>query len=121
MALPGSLQQPAFIRICRSRQWRRVGGRILQPGKAFPMSGNGLLDVLSEVVPQLPAVGDLICLWCAGGGAVGIRAGTIAADDPTARMLTWPYGESGRLPVQHIDRPMRGQVDEHRAIDMATS
>jgi hypothetical protein len=81
-------------------------GRILQPSKAFPMSGNCLLDVLSEVIPQMPAVGDLICLWCAGGGAVGIRAGTIAADDLTARMLTQPCGEGGGLPVgQHKPEP----------------
>jgi hypothetical protein len=48
--------------VCRLRG----GGDLLEAG---PVAGDGFGGVLGEVVPQVPAVGDLDRLRCAVAGA----------------------------------------------------
>jgi hypothetical protein len=57
------------------------------------MAGHQLLDVLSEVVPQVPTVGDLHGQRSTLTGAVGIGAGAVAAHDLDAGVLTQPVGD----------------------------
>jgi hypothetical protein len=51
------------------------------------VSGDGLLDVLGKVVPEMPPIGHLDRLRCPGPGALGIGAGAVPADHLGARML----------------------------------
>ena len=58
--------------------WRRR--RITRSAKAFVVLGDDLLDVLGEVVPQVPAVGDLAGLGGAGAGCLGVGTGPDTAE-----------------------------------------
>ena len=76
------------------------------------MTGDGLGGVLGEVVPQVPAVGDLDCLRCAVAGAFGIGAGPVAADHPRAWVGLEPPGQRAGLTArQDVDRPAGGGID----------
>ena len=48
-------------------------------GPAAAVAGHGLLHVLGEVVPQMPAVRDLHGVRRAAAGALGVGAGAVAA------------------------------------------
>jgi hypothetical protein len=86
------------------------------------MAGHQLLDVLGEVVPQVPAVSDLHGQGCPLVGAVGVRAGTVTAHDLGAGMLAQPVGEGVGLPVgQQLQRAVGGHVDQHTAVDVAAA
>jgi hypothetical protein len=81
-----------------------------------------LLEVLSEVVPQVPAISDLDGPWRAGAGALGVGAGPVAADHHRAGMVLKPGGERLRLPVlEQVDRPVGGHVHQHGPVDAATA
>jgi hypothetical protein len=77
--------QPRFRRRSRGGRtgfWRWLwlvsgGGDLLEAGS---VPGDGFGGVLGEVVPQVPAAGDLDRLRCAVAGAFGIRASPVAAD-----------------------------------------
>ena len=95
-------------------------------GRRFPQAAtvakHRLLDVLGEVVPQVPAVGDLDGSWRAGAGAVGVGAGPVAADHPGAGMLAKPDRERLCLSVfQQVDGPVGGHVYQHGAVDPAAA
>ncbi len=86
------------------------------------MARHGLLDVLGEVVPQVPAVGDLHGLGCASMGAVGVGTGAISAHDLDAGVLAQPVGEGVGLPVsQQLHRSVAGHVDQDAAVDVAAA
>jgi hypothetical protein len=65
----------------------RSAVRIGRYGKAFPVPGDGLFNVFSNVVPRVPAVGNLGGQRCSVGRSLGIGTGSIAADDTAAGML----------------------------------
>jgi hypothetical protein len=44
------------------------------------VAGDGLLDVLGEVVPQMPPVRDLDGVRSAAAGRFGVGAGAVAPD-----------------------------------------
>jgi hypothetical protein len=52
-------------------------GRYLLLAQATVVSGDGLLDLFGQVVPQVPPVGDLDRLRRPRTGALGVRASTI--------------------------------------------
>jgi hypothetical protein len=55
--------------------------------------GNGALDCFAEVVPQVPAVGDLDGAGCAPGGAFGMTTGSVPAQDLNIGMGPQPGRE----------------------------
>jgi hypothetical protein len=81
--------------------------------------GDGLLHVLGQVVPQVPAVGDLDRGRRALPGAVGVGAGPVPADHLGAGMRAQPAGEGVGLAVgEQVDRAVGGHVDQDRAVDV---
>ncbi|MFI6055401.1 hypothetical protein ACIBCO_35600 [Streptomyces violascens] len=57
------------------------------------MGSDTLLDGLAEVHPQIEAICDLLGSRCPGGGAFGIRPGTVTAHDLDAGVRAQPPGE----------------------------
>lgn len=124
--VPGSdavgepLAPPWRVRLLLGRR-RLVGLRLAigdQDAKALAVAGDSPLSGLAEVVPQMPAVGDLRRLGCPGCGAFREERRAVPANNLDAGALRQPYGQAGRLPVrQQIHRPAGLDVDEHRAVD----
>jgi hypothetical protein len=86
------------------------------------MGAHGVLDVLGQVVPQVPAVGDLGRLGCPDPGALGVGPGPVSADHLGARVGGQPVGEGLRLAVvEHIDGTVAGHVDQHGAVVLPAS
>ncbi|MDX6391411.1 MAG: hypothetical protein QOJ73_2474 [Streptosporangiaceae bacterium] len=83
------------------------------------VSGDRLLDVLGQVVPQVPPIGHLDRLGCPTADAFGVGTGTVPADHPGSRVLTQPRGEGGGLAIgEQIDGATRVDVDEYGAVDV---
>ena len=84
------------------------------------MRGDRLLGVLSQVVPQVPAVGDLDRGRGAVPGALGVGPGPVPADHLRAGMRLQPRLEGSGLPVRqqvgHVPGP---HVDQHRPVHLA--
>lgn len=77
-----------------------------QDAKALAVAGDGPLSSLPEVVPQMPAVGDLRRLGRPGCGAFREERRAIPADDLDPGSLRQPCSQAGRLPGrQQIHRP----------------
>lgn len=57
------------------------------------MGCNGFLHRFSEVVPQVPSVGDFDRIRRSGTGSFGIGAGAVAADDLGTGMCSQPFGD----------------------------
>jgi hypothetical protein len=55
--------------------------------EATVVSGDGLLNVLGQVVPQVPPIGHLDRSRCPTAGSLGIGTGAVPADHPSARVL----------------------------------
>jgi hypothetical protein len=89
-----------------------------QHAKALAVAGDSPLSSLPEVVPQMPAVGDLRRLGCPRCGAFREERRAVPADDLDPGSLRQPMRQAGRLPVrQQIHRPTGLDLDEHRAVD----
>lgn len=119
-AVGESLAPPWRVRLLFGR--RRFVGLPLRIGdqdaKALAVAGHGTLGGLPEVVPQMPAVGDLRRLWCPGCGAFREERRAVPADDLDPGSLRQPCGQAGCLSVrQQIHRPAGLNVNEHRAVD----
>jgi hypothetical protein len=56
-----------------------------------------LLDRVGQVLQQVPAIGDLNCVWCRTRGGLRIGAATIPADDLDAGMGVKPRSLSSCL------------------------
>ena len=67
--------------------------------QAAPVPGRRLLDVLGQVVVEMPPVGDLDCFRGALARAVGVGAGPVPADHLGSGVLLQPLGEGARLAV----------------------
>ena len=64
---------------------------------------------------------DLYRLGGATGGAFGVAVGTVPADDLDSGMGLQPRGQRVSRPIgQHVDGTSGGEVDEDRAVGMAT-
>lgn len=75
----------------------------------------GSLQDITEILEEMPAIGDLDGAWCAFPPPFGILLGAISTDDP--RMRTKPGGEVLRgRPVQQIDGTVPFEVDEDCAV-----
>jgi hypothetical protein len=86
------------------------------------VSGDGLLHVLGQVVPQVPAVGDLDRVRCGLPGALGVGASAVPADDLGVRVRSQPGGEGGGLPIsQQVHRTVGRHVDQHGAVAMTAA
>jgi hypothetical protein len=78
------------------------------------------LGVLGQVVPQVPAVGDLDRVRCAVPGALGVVAGPVPADHLRARMRLQPGLQGAGFPVrQQLDRLARRDVHQDGPVDLA--
>ncbi|UVS79425.1 hypothetical protein Actkin_03173 [Actinokineospora sp. UTMC 2448] len=81
------------------------------------MAGHDAFCGLAEVVPQMPAIGDLDRLGRTTSGSVGIGARAVTTDDTDTGMPRQPRGHGVRRSVrQQIDRPVGAHVDEHGAV-----
>ena len=108
----------------RVRGARRAGavgvaaaGLVLQ---AAAVGSHRLLGVFGQVVPQVPAVGDLDRVRRARPGALGVVAGPVPADHRGAGMGLQPGLEAGGLPVrQQVDHVTGAHVHQHRPVHLA--
>ena len=113
--LPGFCLSWRFL-LRRARRPRRAvaAGLVLQ---AAAVPGDRLPGVFGQVVPQVPAVGDLDRVRHARPGALGVAAGPVPADDPRAGMRPQPRLQRGGLPVRqqagHVPGTHAGQ---HRPV-----
>ena len=121
LGVPGSGPR-GQARLCRRRGLLRWGSgcgfwwRFLQAGA---VAGDGALDGFGQVVPQMPAVGDLGGQRRALGGAFRIAAAAVAADDLDARVGVQPGAEGFRGSLgEHVDGPAGFDVHQDRAVDM---
>ncbi|MDX3452084.1 hypothetical protein PV396_09020 [Streptomyces sp. ME02-8801-2C] len=64
------------------------------------VSSDDSFNGLGEVVQQVPGIGNLPGLWCAGVGAVAEGAGTVAADNPHLGVFAQPGGKGVRSAVR---------------------
>ena len=64
-----------------------LGRDVLGLAQAAVMGGDGLLDVLGKVVPQMPPIGHLDRLGCPAAGSLGIGTGTVSANHLNTRVL----------------------------------
>jgi hypothetical protein len=71
------------------------------------VAGDGFGGVLGEVVPQVPAVGDLNRSRSAIAGALGIGTGPVPADHPHPWVCLEPAGQRPSLAAgQDVDGPV---------------
>jgi hypothetical protein len=86
------------------------------------VAGDGPGGVPGEVVPQMPAIGDLHRIRGAVAGALGIRAGPVAADHLCARVRLEPVGQwPGVAAGQDVDGLAGGGVDQDGGVDVAAA
>nr|WP_239130188.1 hypothetical protein [Sinosporangium siamense] len=75
---------------------------------------------MTEVPPDMPAVGYLDCVGGSAAGAVGVGVGTVAADDLDIGVCPQPGGQGvGGSVGQDVDRSSRGYVDQDGSVDPA--
>jgi len=108
----------------RVRGARRAGalgvaaaGLVLQ---ASAVGSHRLLGVFGQVVPQVPAIGDLDRVRRARPGALSVVAGPVPADHRGAGIGFQPGLEAGGLPVrQQVDHVTGAHVHQHRPVYLA--
>jgi len=84
------------------------------------MADDGLLDSTDQVVPQVPAVGDLDGVRGTGADAVGVGASPVPADDYDFGTAPQPRCDRVRGAVgQQVDGGAGGHVDDDGAVDVA--
>ena len=87
-------------------------------GQAAPMPDDLGLEMLAQVVPQVPAVRDLHRLGCSGPGSIRVGPATVPADDLGSGMGLQPLAEGVALAVrQQVDRPMGVHIDQDSSVD----
>ena len=92
----------------RARSWRAAAARLnCDEQQRF-------LHRLGQVVPHVPAVGDLDRVRCTSTGRLGVRAGVIAADHPGFRVRRQPLDHGVRSPIREdLDRSVGTYIDQH--------
>ena len=90
--------------------------------QAATVGEHAALEVPGQVVPQVPAVGDLHRVRGAEPGGLGVGTGPVPADHLDSGVFLQPGGETGHLAVgQQVDRPPAGHVDHDAAVDVAAA
>ena len=90
--------------------------------QAAAVCQHAALEVPGQVVPQVPAVGDLHRVRGAEPGGLGVGTGPVPADHLDSRVFLQPGGEGRHLAVgQQVNRPPGGHVDHDAAVDVAAA
>ena len=111
---PGLL--PGWRGLLRRGAGIGLRGWFLQAGA---VAGDGTLDGFGQVVPQMPAIGDLDGQRRALRRAFGVTPAAVTADDLRAWMGVQPGPEGLRGPLwEHVNRTAGLDIDQHRAVDM---
>jgi hypothetical protein len=88
--------------------------------QAAAVGEHGALEVPGQVVPHVPAVGDLHRVRGAEPGGLGVGTGSVPADHLDPGVFLQPGGEGRHLAVgQQVDRSPAGHVDHDAAVDAA--
>lgn len=83
---------------------------------------NSFLHSFSEVVPQVPSVGDFDRIRRSGTGRFGIGAGAVAADDLGTGMCSQLFGDGIGFAIgENIDWTVSIHVDQNCAVPMSPS
>ena len=111
----------ATIQSCRERRRRLIAAaadpRI--PDRRL-IAAKLALDGLAEVLQQMEAIGDLLCLRGALPCGLRIEASTVAGDDLHIRVILEPTGRGRCRPIrQHLHHLTTLQVHDDRAVVMA--
>jgi hypothetical protein len=94
-----------------------IQGRVQHGGPAAAVRLDLAPDGFAQVVPYMPAVGDLHCVGQGAADRLGVGRGAVTAHDRGARMLTQPrFQSAGRAVGQHVDPLVRLGVDHHGGI-----
>jgi hypothetical protein len=97
-----------------------VLGRAGRGRHAATVGSDRFLDVLTQVVPQMPAISDLDRIRGAVPGALGVSAGPVPADHLCARMRLQPGLQGAGFPVrQQVDRLPRSDIHQDGPVDTA--
>ncbi len=116
---------PWWFVLRRAHRTRRNGavaggiaaGLVLQ---AAAVGSDRLLGIFGQVVPQMPAIGDLDRVRRARPGALSVVAGPVPADDLRAGMRRQPRLQRGGLPVrQQVHHVPGTHVHQHCPVDIA--
>lgn len=85
--------------------------------------GDGLVDGFAHVVPHMPSVRDLDCIWCSRSGSFGVGTGPVPADDLRTRVILQPLGKRVCVATgQDVDRAVGVHVQRrHSAVDVTAS
>ena len=79
-------------------------------------------DGITQVLHQVPSVGDLESSGCSLRGSVGISAGSVTADNFDAGVLTQPGGERSSFAIrQQVNGAATFEINEDGAVAMPTS
>jgi hypothetical protein len=122
LAMPGPRPRgQAFLRRRRSLlSWGPGFGLRWWFLQAGAVAGDGTLHRFGQVVPQMPPVSDLDRQRGALGGAFGVAAAAVPADDLHTRVGIQPGTEGLGGPLgEHVDRPAGIDVHQHGAVDMS--
>ena len=94
-------------RRCLSLLVGRRGGLVgmWEFAQAAAVGEHAALEVPGQVVPQVPAVGDLHRVRGAEPGGLGVGTGPVPADHLDSGMLLQPGGETGRSRGRGAGRP----------------
>ena len=88
-------------------------------GEAAAMRDDGLFGIFAQVVPQVPAVGDLDRAGRPGDGSLSVGAGTVPADDLRAGVGLQPFLQRARLAIrQQVNHVAGFRVGHHRAVHL---
>jgi hypothetical protein len=88
---------------------------------AAMVGGNGRLDVVAQVIPNVPPIGNLPGIGRALPAAQREAAGPVPADQPDTRMSAEPGGEGAGLPVgEDVDDAMSVHVEQDAGVRLAT-
>lgn len=84
------------------------------------MGGGDVLDAAGEALPEVEAVADLHGVGCAGGDALPVGEGAVAAGDLDTWVLAEPVAELFRVaPFPECEREPGGGVDQEGAVGIA--
>ena len=101
-----------------------IRGGLLEGGivvlDAAMVGGDGLLYVITQVIPHVPPVGNLLGIGRALPASQREAAGPIPADQPDTRMGAEPLGEGAGLPVgEDVDDAVGVHVQQDAGVRLA--
>ena len=102
-----------------------IQGGLLEGGVVFVdaamVGGDGLLHVVTQVIPHVPPVGDLLGVGRALPGAQRVTPGSVSADQLDAGVCAEPAGEGAGLPVgQDAGDAVAVHVQQDAGVRLAT-